>query len=69
MKPPLIPDDLWAQIAEFLDAGKTGQIVIAVKRGHVTGGQVVSSWQNPEPAPTRVVRCGEPGARRVPSEQ
>lgn len=68
MTAPILPPALWHQIAAFLEAGNTGKVEIAVRRGKITGFVVLASYQMDECETTpRIVDIVDERRHRVQS--
>lgn len=66
----ILPPALWQQIAAFLDAGNTGKVEIAVRRGKITGFVVAASYQMDEcEAAPRIVDIVDERRHRVSSRK
>lgn len=47
---PLLPPELWQDIADVVAAAKTGKVVISIKCGVITGYDITASKQTRWPA-------------------
>jgi hypothetical protein len=59
----LLPPEIWEQISAFKQARYSGQIVISLTRGRITGYAVNASFPVAEPEPPKIIELNERQSR------